>query len=141
MKIKYFLLFAIILLISCHQNTLIKQYPEIDLLIENANILDGNGGNVYKGNVYIVKDQIVSINKKKIKHLKIRRVINAKGKYVSPGFIDLHSHGNPKNMPAFENFVTMGVTTITLGQDGESPETTNIKSWQNEIIKQGLGLK
>ena len=140
MKPNYILFLATILLIGCHQNPLIKQYPEIDLLIENANILDGNGGDAFEGNIYIVKDQIVSISKAKIKHLKIKKVINAEGKFVSPGFIDLHSHGNPKNTPIFENFVAMGVTTITLGQDGESPETINIKTWQKEVKKQGLGL-
>ncbi len=138
-KISFFLVVAF-LLTACHQNQLIKQHPEIDLLIKNANILDGKGGDTFSGNIYVNKDQIFYVGKEKIKHLRVKRVINARGKFVSPGFIDLHSHGDPKTTPKFENFVAMGVTTITLGQDGASPEIINLKNWQNEVIKQGLGL-
>jgi N-acyl-D-amino-acid deacylase len=41
--------------------------------------------------------------------------------------------------PAFESFLAMGVTTITLGQDGESPETADLQARLATVAKQGIG--
>ena len=57
---------------------------------------------------------------------------------ISPGFIDLHSHGNPLETPDFENFLAMGVTTITLGQDGDSPAVNNLDDWLQKVATKGL---
>ena len=41
------------------------------------------------------------------------------GRTLAPGFIDLHTHGDPLEK-SFENFLAMGVTTVVMGQDGSS---------------------
>ena len=69
---------------------------------------------------------------------RITRTIDAKGRVISPGFIDLHSHGNPLETPDFENFLAMGVTTITLGQDGDSPAVNNLDDWLQKVATKGL---
>ena len=60
------------------------------------------------------------------------------GRTVAPGFIDLHSHGDPLATPAMENFLAMGVTTITLGQDGSSPEVSDLSAWMREVEANGI---
>ena len=58
---------------------------------------------------------------------------------VAPGFIDLHSHGDPVETPALENFLAMGVTTITLGQDGSSPDVVPLSGWLSDVAENGIG--
>ncbi len=59
---------------------------------------------------------------------------------MSPGFIDLHAHGNPLRTPDFENFLAMGVTSIVLGQDGSSPKVQDLKTYLNSVNQQNLGV-
>lgn len=108
-------------------------HPTIDLLIENGLVLDGLGTEAMPGDVAIVGDEIVFVGEASFSAAdmqeRVRRRIDAAGRYVAPGFIDLHSHGDPLETPAFENFLAMGVTTITLGQDGSSPEVADLADW------------
>ena len=60
-------------------------------------------------------------------------IIPAESMVVTPGFIDPHAHGNPLQTPSFHNFLRMGVTTVCLGQDGSSPQTTDMNSWLNQV--------
>jgi N-acyl-D-amino-acid deacylase len=68
------------------------------------------------------------------------KTIDATNLVVTPGFIDAHAHGDPTETPDFDNFLAMGVTTICLGQDGESPE--DLSSWMQEVerIKPGPNI-
>ena len=123
------LLFSTIffLLVSCdNQNQpFLPEQTRIDLVITNGQVLDGLGNEAIKADVVIVDDSIVFVGETRFSKQDLRsritRTIDAKGRVISPGFIDLHSHGNPLETPDFENFLAMGVTTITLGQDGDSP--------------------
>ena len=67
------------------------------------------------------------------------RVLDASNRVVTPGFIDTHSHGNPLETPRFDNFLSMGVTTISLGQDGRSPGTGDVSAWMNRVDSTGTG--
>jgi N-acyl-D-amino-acid deacylase len=51
-----------------------------------------------------------------------REEIDAKGMAVSPGFIDIHSHGdgNMESDPRVESVIRQGVTTMVVGADGSS---------------------
>ena len=100
----------------------------VDIAIINGNILDGTSKEAYKANIYINNDTISYIGNLINPDLKIGKTIDADGKFVSPGFIDLHAHGNPLKTPDFENFLAMGVTTIVLGQDGSSKRVTDLKT-------------
>src|SRR3546814_21129842 len=48
------------------------------------------------------------------------RVVDGGGRVLAPGFIDLHTHGDPLR-EAYTQYLAMGVTTVLLGQDGGSP--------------------
>lgn len=61
-----------------------------DYLIKNAMIVDGTLQKPYKGNVALYGGTIAFISKDKAP--KSRVLIDAKGKYLTPGFIDIHAH-------------------------------------------------
>lgn len=127
--------------LSQQQETIIE--PKIDavsIAIINGNILDGTGKKAYKSNIYINSDSIVYIGNLTNPNLKIGKTIDAQGKIVSPGFIDLHAHGNPLRTPDFENFLAMGVTTIVLGQDGSSANVNDLKRYLDKVNQQNLGV-
>jgi N-acyl-D-aspartate/D-glutamate deacylase len=59
---------------------------------------------------------------------------------LAPGFIDLHTHGDPLRS-SYETYLAMGVTTVTLGQDGSGPtlgQDTNIQSWRRAMDRAPL---
>ena len=121
----------------------LAEYPQIDRLIEGGQVLDGLGYKVKAADVVVVGDRIVYVGETHVSAAdeltRISHRINAAGRIVSPGFIDLHSHGDPMETPTFENFLAMGVTTLSLGQDGDSPETENMAHWLGRVAAQGIG--
>ncbi|MDG1528697.1 MAG: amidohydrolase family protein [Polaribacter sp.] len=131
------ILLLVIQLIGCKTE---PKITSVDIAIINGNIIDGTGAKDYKSNIYIKGDSIVYIGKIESPDLKIGKIIDAKGKFVSPGFIDLHAHGNPLRTPDFENFLAMGVTSIVLGQDGSSPKVQDLKTYLNSVNQQNLGV-
>lgn len=110
-----------------------------DLLIENATIIDGTKANAYIGHLGIVNDEITFIGREMVKPYKAKEIIDATGYTVTPGFIDVHSHGDPLKTPEFKNFLAMGVTTITLGQDGYSPEE-DLNHWMQKVEETRPGV-
>ncbi len=111
----------------------------VDLLIINARIVDGTGAASYPGEVAVRGDTIVYVGAARQQTATPGRVIDAANRVVSPGFIDPHSHGNPLETPMFENFLAMGVTTITLGQDGSSPDVDDLGPWLETVEANGIG--
>ena len=92
-----------------------------DIIIENGRIIDGTGNPWYYGDVGIKEDKIVKIGYLKKDVAKKR--INAAGMFVSPGFIDMHTHSdnNILKIPTADNSVRQGLTTIVAGNCGGSP--------------------
>jgi len=112
----------------------------VDLVIRNGLVLDGNGSDPVVSDVLIDDGRIVGIGAGEAEGVHAERTIDAAGRYVTPGFIDPHSHGDPFETPAFENFLAMGVTTISLGQDGDSPEVPSLAVWLDEVAAHGIGV-
>lgn len=131
------LLLIFAFLISCNNTT--QPQTEYDLLITNAQIIDGTGSDTFSGHLLVDDGIIQKIGEFNTDTIQSVQTINADGRVVSPGFIDTHSHGNPLETPRFDNFLTMGVTTISLGQDGSSPQTTNITEWMDRVDSVGTG--
>ncbi len=106
-------------------------------------VLDGLGTPARQADVAIVDDKIVFVGKAVFsgddKINRIIKLIDATGLFLTPGFIDLHSHGDPLKTPEFENFLAMGVTTISLGQDGTSPDIAPLSDWLDEVKIRGIG--
>lgn len=115
--------------------TLQERYGSFDLIIHGGMVIDGSGAEARRADIAIAQNEIVYIGEIDTLRWQAKRVVNASGKMVSPGFIDTHSHGDPLRTPDFENFLAMGVTTITLGQDGFSPDYPQLGDWL-ELVKQ-----
>ncbi len=128
--------------IACTNNTteLEPSFKSVDVAIVNGNVLDGTGKEAFSANIYIKGDSIVYIGEISNPDLEIGETVDAEGKFVSPGFIDLHAHGNPLKTPDFENFLAMGVTSIVLGQDGSSPNVKDLKTYLDLVDAQNLGV-
>ncbi|MEE8426106.1 MAG: amidohydrolase family protein [Woeseiaceae bacterium] len=121
----------------------LKEYASIDLLIENGQVLDGLGADAQSADVVVVGDKIVFVGDAWFTDddvdTRVKKRIDANGRIVAPGLIDLHAHGDPFETPEFENFLAMGVTTITLGQDGSSPEVDDLAAWMDRVAGNGIG--
>jgi N-acyl-D-aspartate/D-glutamate deacylase len=136
---------AVSLLAACQPapKPFLPQFESVDLLIENGRVLDGFGNEAVNADVVIVGDRIVFVGDAAFSDEdragRVRRTIDAEGRIVAPGFIDLHSHGDPLETPGMENFLAMGVTTITLGQDGSSPDVLPLSVWLADVSASGIG--
>jgi N-acyl-D-aspartate/D-glutamate deacylase len=60
-----------------------------DLLIKNGTIVDGSGGEAYRGDVAISGDKIAAVGEVEGS---AARTIDAEGQLVTPGFVDIHTH-------------------------------------------------
>ena len=109
--------FALILLLAALVgSTSTAQVPEeIDLLIRGGRILDGSGSPWIQADLAIRGDTIVAVGRGSAES---RRIIDASGMVVSPGFIDMHAHSeyglivDPRGLSK----VTQGVTTEVIGE-------------------------
>src|SRR5688572_15895729 len=118
-----------------------------DLLITGGQVYDGTGNPWFYADVGIRAGRIAAIGK--LSGATAARVIDAKGRVVVPGFIDLHSHADdgasarggfrdpdPKRRAA-PNLVAQGVTTVVVNHDGRSP--LPISTQRTLIEKNGIG--
>ena len=89
-----------------------------DTIIRHGRVVDGSGNPGFFADVAIKEGKIVAVGRVEGG---CRNEIDAKGLIVAPGFIDVHTHADEiAEMPAAENFVRMGVTTVVVGNCGGS---------------------
>ncbi len=93
---------------------------DLDLAIVNGRVVDGSGASARLGTVGIHGDRIAWIGPEP--RAPARRIIDAAGMVVCPGFIDMHAHSEllPLVEPGQPMKVMQGVTTEVIGQDGLS---------------------
>ncbi|WP_306519718.1 amidohydrolase family protein [Gemmatimonas sp.] len=92
-----------------------------DVLIVNGLVVDGTGAPARRADVAIRGDRIVALAAN-LPRASAKRVIDAQGRIVAPGFIDLHAHLEPLlDMPLMESALRQGVTFALGGPDGGSP--------------------
>lgn len=92
-----------------------------DLLIEHGTLVDGSGAPGFAGSLAIVGDRL-RILRQAMPEIDAEVRIDATGRVVAPGFIDLHSHSGLMILaePRHEPKVRQGVTTEVIGVDGNS---------------------
>lgn len=104
-----------------------------DWHIFNGTIIDGSGQPAYQADILVRGDSIGFVREVSPDTITVRNQVDASGKVVTPGFIDVHAHGDPIETPEFQNFLGMGVTTIVLGQDGSSPYVGDLATWFEKV--------
>ena len=91
-----------------------------DVVILGGRVVDGTGAPGYHADVGIVGERVDAIGD--LGSAETRRVIEANGLTVAPGFIDTHAHSDGVLLvdPQHANGLRQGITTEILGQDGLS---------------------
>ncbi|WP_235041900.1 N-acyl-D-amino-acid deacylase family protein [Vreelandella profundi] len=91
-----------------------------DLLIRNANVLDGSGAPHFRADVAIQGERICAIGN--MPDATATTIIDAQERYLAPGFIDVHTHDdtNVVRSPAMLPKLTQGITTVVVGNCGIS---------------------
>ncbi|MBW1996295.1 MAG: amidohydrolase family protein, partial [Deltaproteobacteria bacterium] len=107
-----------------------------DVLIKNGKIITGMGNPWFYGDIGIVKNKIARIGH--LAESESSKVVDASGCFVSPGFIDGHSHSDVQIFlePLAEQKIMQGVTTENLGMDGLSVapiREENIALWRKHL--------
>lgn len=94
---------------------------DYDLIISGGKVVDGSGNPWYHADIAIKNDRIAEIGQ--LSNHEAKRVIDAHGLVVAPGFIDPHTHAlrGIFEVPNAESALLQGVTTLTEGNDGSSP--------------------
>ena len=98
-----------------------KAAPAKSTVFVGAQVADGTGAPLRSANVRISGDTITRVGN--FKPGKNDEVIDAKGLVLSPGFIDTHNHSTEglQTEPLAVSQISQGLTTLLLGQDGDSP--------------------
>ena len=101
-----------------------------DLIIKNGSIYDGKGSKPYQADIGISNEKIVEIGYIKGE---AKKVIDAEGKIVTPGFVDIHTHydGQVTWDPYLRPSTYHGVTTVVMGNCGVgfSPCKPDQRNW------------
>jgi len=107
------------LLVLAGSMAVVGQQAGGGLLIRNGRLVDGTGGPSRTADVRIEGDAIVEVGPS-LSPRPGERVIDAVGRVVAPGFIDMHSHadGGLDQSPDAATQLRQGITTALVGQDG-----------------------
>lgn len=116
---KRFAAFAALLLAGCATTT--APPIEADLLIRGGTVYPG-GSAPFTGDVAVRGDRIVAVGRNLA--VTAKRILDASGLAVAPGFIDPHAHmegwvtADDASRRLVEPFLMQGVTTTFIGNDG-----------------------
>ncbi|MEU1661494.1 N-acyl-D-amino-acid deacylase family protein [Streptomyces griseofuscus] len=97
-----------------------------DLVVRDAEVVDGSGEPSYRADVVVDGGRIVSIVKEAAaagcQRPRATRELDAEGLVLSPGFIDMHAHSDLALLrdPDHSAKAAQGVTLEVIGQDGLS---------------------
>ena len=111
---------------------------EFDLIVSGGRVIDGTGNPWFKADVAIKNGRIAEIGR--IDQSRAARVIDAKDLIVAPGFIDVHTHieSGIFDLPAAENFLRMGVTSVVTGNCGGS--ALPMGDWFSRLEQKGVSI-
>ncbi len=128
----------ILILLSAWCTSITAFSQHFDVLIKNGKIVDGTGNSWYYGDVGIWNGRIYAMGR--LEDAKAVKVIDAKGLFVAPGFIDVHAHieGDEWEVPTADNFIYDGVTSLVTGNCGGS--NVDIPSYFHRLDSIGMSV-
>jgi N-acyl-D-aspartate/D-glutamate deacylase len=129
----------ILLLLLCAAAASARQQPAYDLLIKGGRVLDGAGNPWVYANIAVSGDRIARIGRFEAE---ARRVIDAAGLYVCPGFIDImdQSGGALRADGTAQSKVRQGVTTGIGGEGGTPGPPDALDKYFETILRQGISM-
>jgi len=113
---------------------------ERTVLISNGRVMDGSGNPWVRADVLIRGDRIQAVGS--LGDVAADEVIDATGLYVTPGFIDTHSHAGgglaSPELSHAEPLLAMGLTTVFVNPDGGGP--VDMAEQRRALLEHGLGV-
>jgi N-acyl-D-amino-acid deacylase len=127
-------------LLACLLAFLPDPAAEAEIILRGGTVFDGTGSAGERMDVALRGRQILALGRDLPASAKTR-IIDVGGAFVTPGFIDLHTHSDdpilePKTRNNL-NYLMQGVTTIVTGNCGFGP--VNVEAYLARIEKQGAG--
>jgi N-acyl-D-amino-acid deacylase len=110
-----------------------------DVLIRNGRVLDGSGNPWINTDIGIRAGRIADMGR--LGSATAARVIDARGRTVSPGFIDVHSHaaqGLEGSLKDARQLIAQGLTTVMLNPDGGG--TPDLRAQRAGFEQRGIGV-
>lgn len=101
-----------------------------DTLIQHALVIDGSGAEPVAADVAVSDGRIAAIGTPgSFDGWQVQQQVDGKGKVLSPGFIDVHTHDdtNVIRMPDMFPKLSQGVTTVVVGNCGISAAPVTLK--------------
>ena len=112
----------------------------IDLIVRNANLVDGSGAPARPADVLIDDGRVVAVDDAgSSSGTDARRVVDAEGRLVTPGFVDVHTHYDAQ--ATWDPYVTPsswhGVTTVVMGNCGVgfAPAAPDRHGWLIDLME------
>lgn len=112
------------------------QPQSFDIIIRNGTVIDGSGNPRYDADIGIKGGFITAIGG--LETVTAPTTIDARGLFVTPGFINIHSHASPDALPTAVNMLMQGVTTEIFNADGAGP--LDIADQMARLAAPGLAL-
>lgn len=132
------LAFAGVVLVAA-QVALPRAQARFDVLIRGGMVLDGSGGPAVRADVGVTGDRIRAIGD--LSTASAGTVIDAAGRHVTPGFIDVHSHAGPglatPDLHEGRPVLAQGITTVLVNPDGGGP--VDLVAQRAALEKVGIG--
>jgi len=115
-------------------------HDEADILISGGLVFDGSGDAPVLADVAISDGHIVFIGDAGAAGLHAAQTVDVSGRWVTPGFIDMHSHAELDLDYGRDAapYLRQGITTVVLGADGDGEPDIDaqLSAWE----QQGIGV-
>lgn len=113
--------------------------PDYDIVIRGGRVLDGAGNPWIAADVAVKDGRVVRVGQISGKGA---REIDARGRYVAPGFIDMMDQSQELLLKSglAENKLRMGVTTVIAGEGGTPVDAAGIPDYFKQLEKQGISV-
>ncbi|HSG49165.1 MAG TPA: D-aminoacylase [Longimicrobiales bacterium] len=111
-----------------------------DVILRGGFVMDGAGNPWFKADVAIRGDRIAAVGD--LSGATAGTELDVRGLYVTPGFIDAHSHAGPglasPGLSHAQPLLAQGITTVFINPDGGGD--VDLVAQRRELLRDGLGV-